>query len=262
MSRPVCLTGFLLLVAAGCTTLCAATPAASPTTSADQRVPVLVELFTSEGCSDCPPADSLLAQLDSRQPIPHAHAIVLSEHVTYWNHDGWRDRFSLDEIDQRQKDYVFRFGLQDSYTPQMVVDGTTQFVGNDPQKLELAVKNAAATPKQPLSIENAHWEKGAVDFSVHGVDSSNDRLVAALAVDSTSDKVSAGENEGRTLSNVAVVRVIKNFGAKAADGSPLHLGGSDLDDKNEAKTPVRLVVFQVDHKTGHVVAVAEQTLQR
>lgn len=263
MIRPVCRTSFslLLAVAAGRTVLSAASPS-SPAASPDRRVPVLVELFTSEGCSDCPPADSLLAQLDSKQPIADAHAIVLSEHVTYWNHQGWRDRFSLDDIDQRQKDYVFRFGLQDSYTPQVVVDGSTQFVGSNPQKLEQAVRNAAATPKQPLSIENAHWEKGGVDFSVHGVDNSNDRLVAALAVDSTTEKVSAGENQGRTLSNVAVVRVIKTFGPKGADGSPLHLGGGGADDKSDPQVPVRLVVFQVDHKTGHVVAVAEQTLQR
>lgn len=262
MLKSVCTTSFLLFlaIAVGCATLYAAPPS-SPAASPGQRVPVLVELFTSEGCSDCPPADSLLAQLDSKQPISDAHAIVLSEHVTYWNHGGWRDRFSLDDIDQRQKEYVFRFGLQDSYTPQMVVDGATQFVGNDPQKLEQAVRNAAATPKQSLSIENAHWDKGAVDFSVHGVDNSNDRLVAALAIDSNTEKVSAGENQGRTLSNVAVVRVIKTFGAKAADGNPLHLGGG-LDDKSDAQVPVRLVVFMVDHKTGHVVAVAEQTLQR
>src|SRR5215831_3642523 len=132
----------------------------SPSTpvSASEGMPVLVELFTSEGCSDCPPADKLLEQLDLKQPIPGAHAIVLSEHVTYWNHDGWRDPFSLDAMTERQEDYDRRFGLDSSYTPQMVVDGTTQFVGNNAKALVAAVTNAAKTSKQQLSIENARWD--------------------------------------------------------------------------------------------------------
>ena len=248
----------LIAMATGLATL----PGDAQTTAATNRVPVLVELFTSEGCSDCPPADALLERLDATQAVPGADAIVLSEHVTYWNHEGWQDPFSFDDIDERQTEYVQRFGLQSSYTPQMVVDGATQFVGSNAAALEAALVRAAQTPKQQLAIENAHWDGGAVTFTVRGPAGSNANLFAALAANATQSEVGRGENAGRTLHHVAVVRVIKNFGSKAGDGRALKLSGGSFGHGEEAKDPVRLVVFLADRKNGHVVAVAEQTLSR
>ncbi len=237
-------------------------PAFGQTGEPTHRVPVLVELFTSEGCSDCPPADALLERLDATQAVPGADAIVLSEHVTYWNHEGWRDPFSFEDIDERQTEYVQRFGLQSSYTPQMVVDGATQFVGSNAAALEAALVHAAQTPKQQLAIENPRWDGGAVSFTVRVPAGSNANLVAALAANATHSEVSRGENAGRTLHHVAVVRVIKDFGSKAVDGRPLKLSDAGLGHGDQAKDPVRLVVFLADRKNGHVVAVAEQTLNR
>jgi hypothetical protein len=226
------------------------------------RVPVLVELFTSEGCSDCPPADTLLGQLDVKQPIATAQAIVLSEHVTYWNRLGWRDPFSLDAMTERQEEYVRRFGLESSYTPQMVVDGASQFVGSNAKALVAAVADAARKPKQALVIENAKWDKGSALFAVHGDIPAGAKLFVLLAADATHQEVFAGENAGRTLHHVAVVRVMREFGSEVADGRPLKLSGGDLNHKDEASGPVRLVVFIVDRKTGHVLGAAEQALKR
>jgi hypothetical protein len=225
-----------------------------------QAQPVLVELFTSEGCSDCPPADELLGELDARQPIPGAEAIVLSEHVTYWNHDGWRDPFSFDEMTERQQDYARQFSLSDVYTPQMVVDGAEQFVGSDANKLTSAITRAAATPKVPVEIAGAHQSPGGVvAFTVHFADAKAS-LFAAVAENATVSEVLRGENKGRTLHHVAVVRVLKEFGSGKADGRPLELSGSDLAAAEKTGTPLRLVVFLINRRNNHVVGVAEQTL--
>ena len=194
-------------------------------------VPVLVELFTSEGCSDCPPADALLAKLDATQPITGAQAIVLSEHVTYWNHQGWTDPFSLDAMTDRQEQYVRQFGLESSYTPQMVVDGSEQFVGSNARALVAAVEKEVNKPKQSLAIAEAKWNDGAAQFSIHADVPAGTKLIAALAADATHSEVARGENAGRTLHHIAVVRVMKEFAADVADGRQLKLPGGPLSHK-------------------------------
>jgi hypothetical protein len=235
--------------------------AATPSAPA-QRVPVLVELFTSEGCSDCPPADALLAKLDATQPISGVQAIVLSEHVTYWNHQGWSDPFSFEMMTERQEDYGRRFGLDSNYTPQMVVDGVEQFVGSNSRALVAAVEKEQKTPKQSIVIDGATWDHGAAQFSIRASVPTGARILAVLAADSTHQEVSSGENAGRTLRHTAVVRVMRDFGADAGDGRQLKLPGGPLTQKTETAGPVRLIVFLVDRKTGHVLGAAEQTLQR
>jgi hypothetical protein len=99
--------------------------------------PVVVELFTSEGCSSCPPADAYLSELSQQR----SDILPLAFHVTYWNSLGWKDPFSLDVATQRQAEYGRRFG-DGSYTPEMVVDGTTAFVGSDRSSAEVAIRKA------------------------------------------------------------------------------------------------------------------------
>src|ERR1044072_3572695 len=144
MVRFLLWTGLLMAVALG-----AASPADQPL---EQPKVVLVELFTSEGCSSCPPADALLERLDRAQPVAGAQIIVLSEHVDYWNHIGWADPYSSPAFSARQQQYARRFRTQGPYTPQMVVDGRTEFVGSDARSAESSIRDAFGQPKVAVRI--------------------------------------------------------------------------------------------------------------
>ena len=190
-----------------------------------QRTPVLVELFTSEGCSDCPPADALLKRLDRSQPVRGVELIALSEHVDYWNDIGWRDPYSLHEYSERQGAYAGHFRIGSVYTPQMVVDGQFEFVGSDERGAIAAIEDAAKTAKIPVSISSIHLEAGNV-VNLHvdagqlpssSAASSADVLIAT-ADESDESHVSRGENAGRTLKHIAVLRTLTRVGTVDQSG--------------------------------------------
>jgi hypothetical protein len=183
-----------LLVAASCIVL--SVVAANPV-----RLPVLVELFTSEGCSSCPPADRHLQQLDSE-------VIVLSEHVDYWDHQGWKDKFSSPAFTERQEAYAKQFGLDGPYTPQMVVDGVAQFTGGDARRAVTEIDKAGSRPKANILLGRT---VAGVDVEIEAVPHECD-IWLALADNSDLSKVAAGENRGRTLTHVAVVRSLRKIG--------------------------------------------------
>src|SRR5215467_10875693 len=116
-------------------------------------VPVVVELFTSEGCSSCPPADTVLMDLVQHQPVAGAQVIGLSEHVDYWDREGWKDPFSNHLFTQRQSAYAAANGGSDVYTPQMFVDGGAPFVGSDRTRALSAIQHAVARPKTAVSLK-------------------------------------------------------------------------------------------------------------
>ena len=115
------------------------------------RTPVVVELFTSEGCSSCPPADELLAKLDKTQLIAGVEIIPLEFHVDYWNELGWTDPFSSSLFSERQNSYARAFGNGRIYTPQMVVDGGAEFVGSNSGRAYEAIRRAARRTKSDYS---------------------------------------------------------------------------------------------------------------
>src|ERR1700719_3790523 len=139
---------------------------ALPGSDTSPRTPVLVELFTSEGCSSCPPADALLEKLDRSQPVNGAELIVLSEHVDYWNDIGWKDPYSSHEYSERQSAYAAQFGLRSIYTPQMIVDGHSEFVGSDERRAREAIANATKEMKTPVSISSSLGDEQTVSLHI------------------------------------------------------------------------------------------------
>jgi hypothetical protein len=176
---------------------------------AESRVPVVVELFTSEGCSSCPPADRVLRDL-AQQPIPGAMVIALSEHVDYWDHLGWRDPYSSPLFSARQQAYGEVFQAESVYTPQMIVDGLANFNGSEGGVARDAIKQAARQPKAAVSIEPAGGSRDdrvAVRVERLGAAKVEQADVfLAIAEDGLSTTVTAGENGGRNLSHAGVVR--------------------------------------------------------
>jgi hypothetical protein len=173
---------------------------------------VLVELFTSEGCSSCPPADDLLRQVNGTQTTGGQLVVGISEHVTYWNGLGWSDPFSSPAYTDRQNAYSERFHLEGVYTPQMVINGAEQIVGSDRVALVRAVQaEQAPHPRVSLRILSLNLAGNtlAVNFSVSGdVPAQGADLMAVLADDSDRSNVLRGENSGQNLEHVAVARSI------------------------------------------------------
>ena len=222
-----------------------------------RRTPVLIELFTSEGCSDCPPADALLERLDQSQPVDGAELIVLSEHVDYWNGIGWKDPYSSPQYSERQNAYAGFFGLGSAYTPQMVVDGRFEFVGSDARRATEAVENATKTEKVAVHLSSAHLESDHV-IALH-VDagplppSSAAKSAAvwlAIADDKDVSHVSGGENGGRTLQHIAVVRTLSKIGT--VDQSERFSQDLRLSVSHE-KRSMRLIAFLQEQGTGNIV---------
>jgi len=186
-----------------------------PTQASEARVPVLVELFTSEGCSSCPPADAFLQKLDHDQPISGADIVVLSEHVDYWDELGWKDPYSSRLFTDRQAAYGQRFGLSTVYTPQMVVDGASEFVGNDSHLAEEAFSKAVSRAKIGIRFSSVSVETGSVrahletDSLPAELGLREGEVYVALALDHAETQVSRGENSGRKLTYTSVLRTLQ-----------------------------------------------------
>ena len=241
-------------------TLCVFTLCPGPSLAADRPVPVVVELFTSEGCSSCPAADRLLSRLEQTQPVAGAQVIAVEEHVDYWNQLGWKDPFSSPQYRARQNDYAIAFHASDIFTPQMVVNGQAAFVGSDMNRAyrEIGAAAQAASTEITLGTNPNPKDDDLVDLSVQvnnprSAKWRDSNVYLAVTERGLATPVQGGENAGHTLRHSSVVRsfgVIGRLDPKGANGGQLV---STLRIPREWKREnLRAVVFVQERSSYHI----------
>ena len=243
-----------LLLAAICVSIVAA-----KTTAPDvPRKAVVVELFTSEGCSSCPPADELLGHLRQDLSAKNIQVIPLGFHVDYWDGLGWKDRFSSANFTQRQERYAQALKVDGPYTPEMVVNGAVEFVGNDAGRAQQAIRQEASQPEvATVKISSPFAEH--LDIQVKAPVSVGDAFVMlAITEDNLTTQVGSGENGGRTLHHAAVVRELRQVGT-------LHDGGIEITvplklEKEWKRDDLRAVVFVQNGPSGKIQGAASVAL--
>jgi len=230
--------------------------------------PVVVELFTSEGCSDCPPADRLLYALEQTQPVPGAEIIPLEQHVDYWDNEGWRDPFSSSQFTLRQRNYAYTFNHPTAYTPEMVVDGMTEFVGNDRNRALAAIAKAVLVLKANPKIEELSDARSAAPalrlrVSLAPLGASNPKhgadVLLAVTEDNLASNVTRGENAGVHMNHLAVVRELRVLGRVDSLGafSATHDLSLAADWRREN---LRLVAFVQDRSTKRILGASTLSL--
>ena len=239
-------------------------PMMSKASGSEARVPVVVELFTSEGCSSCPPADSFLTELERQQPYGPAEVIALEEHVDYWDQQGWVDPFSSSNWTSRQFVYSGTLGNGNPYTPQMVVDGRDEFVGSHIVKARQAIEMAAATKKTKVSVsEGVPAENKSVTFNIN-VDrlqsltaGDTPEVVFAVTAAGLYSSVTAGENSGKMLHHAPVLREMKVIGTADKGGSEGFAARRTVKLNSSWKLEnLRAVVFVQEKKSRHILGAA------
>ena len=237
--------------------------AASDPAPASPR-PILVELFTSEGCSSCPPADDLLRDLANTQPVAGALVVPLGEHVDYWNRLGWTDPFSSAEFSARQGRYVDVLGAIGTYTPQMVVDGRAEFLGSKRDAAIEAIGAAAREPKGELKVEvgtaGADARSIEIRFEASGLPTTvkpgGIEWFVVFTESGLERKIGGGENGGRTLRHAAVVRSFEPVRAeRSGEGAPFTGKAAIRIDASWKRDALRAVVFAQEKKSRRVLAV-------
>jgi hypothetical protein len=218
---------------------------------------IIVELFTSEGCSSCPPADRLLLDLQ-KQSAPDARIIVLSEHVDYWDSLGWKDPFSSRQFSDRQSLYAKLQMKDEVYTPQMFVDGHLGFTGSDAAQAAADIRSAAKDKKTDIKIEQIDSGVSSTKLRVSTEDSKPSDLMLAITEDGLETKVSRGENSGRVLAHTGVVRSLKKIAT--TDGSKSFYEETVGFDPSWRRGKLRAVAF-LQRPSGLIIGAASLELR-
>jgi hypothetical protein len=221
--------------------------------------PIVVELFTSEGCSSCPPADALLRKLDSSQPVPGARLIVLEEHVDYWDDLGWKDPFSSHEWTLRQTEYAQRLNIRAPYTPQMVINGGVELLGSDSSRAIKVFDEARSQSVVPIHISAIRVESGKVHARVEtGEVPAKAEVFVALALDHADTQVKRGENGGRHLEHVDVLQSLNGAG-KVPKGQSF--SKDVVVSLGKPGAAYRLIAFIQEPDQGKIMGAAVERLQ-
>jgi len=208
----------------------AAQSAPAPQAAAIERTPVLVELFTSEGCPHCPEADALLERLYTTQPVNGTEIIALEEHVDYWDRPDWTDHYSSPFFTERQKAYADAMDLDSLYTPQMVVDGLMEFVGVSESRARTAINTLSHAPKGTVHLTPQPIERGKpgpfkveVSLDLPAGHAAAD-VFLVVAEDKLYSRVDGGSNKGERWPHSSIARHFEHVGAVPA--SQQHFGGT------------------------------------
>jgi len=237
----------------------------NPKPPASQASPVVVELFTSEGCSSCPPADAFLAKLAEQGPAHNLHIVALEEHVDYWDDQGWRDPFSSHIWTTRQDAYAGVLGNKNPYTPQIVVDGSVECSGGQQQQAVQTIIKESSQVKTPVTLSQGGAGKpGSDNFSAEiGKLTPSAKGGAAevwLAITETGlhSSVTRGENAGHELSHAAVVRSMRKIGEAKPDRDVAFSGDAAVPIRNEWKLEnLKAVAFVQEKNSLRILGAAE-----
>ncbi len=219
------------------------------------RQPVLVELFTSEGCSSCPSADRQLTLLETHQPVSGAEIITLAFHVDYWDRLGWKDAYSSAEFSERQNQYVQRMKLDSSYTPQMVVDGQAEFVGSNGARAADAIAKAVNNPKASVAVIITD---GKAEIEITALPTHEAATVyLAVAEDGIVTDVKSGENGGRKLPHISVVRRLDIVGQLVPSDTAFKVSVKPVTGPGWQKDKLKYIVFAQENVGGRVIAIGK-----
>lgn len=225
------------------------------------RIPVVVELFTSEGCSSCPPADALLAKLEEAQPINGAQILAVEEHVDYWDSLGWKDPYSSFEWTMRQQQYSEAFGSGSIYTPQMVVDGRAEFVGSRGRQAEKEVLQAARIAKTDVIVTpDKPAADGTQQFTIRvgrlagGASADTAEVWLGVTESKLQSAVTRGENAGENLRHTSVLRTLKKIGKAELNKNQAFAGEQRVRlDSAWKRENTRVIVFVQERRSRKIL---------
>ena len=221
--------------------------------AAERTPPVVVELFTSQGCSSCPPADSYLLELAGREDV-----LALGFHVDYWDYIGWKDPYSSAEITQRQREYASIMGGRYVYTPQMVIHGSSEGVGSEKRSIEGKIAAARKLPRVDLGLAY-DAAAGQVTLSVPASPTKESHALWLVVYDEAqTTKILKGENAGRTIKYAHVVRGLKRLDDWQGEAREITLALADL--RTDAAAPYACAVLLQSQETGRILGVANLEL--